>query len=54
MNSPHKRERTPLEIAERLEAMAQSLKAISDSVVRGQIIDEMRTLLNELEQREDL
>ena len=39
------------EIAERLEAMAQALKALSDPVIKRQIIREMRTLLAEAEQK---
>lgn len=39
------------EVAERLEAMAQALKAISDPVIKRQIIREMRTLLAEAEQK---
>ena len=38
-------------IADRLELMAQALKAISDPIVKQHIIREMRTLLAEAEQK---
>jgi hypothetical protein len=42
---------TPYEIADRLEMMAQALKALSDPILKRQIIREMRTLLAEAEQK---
>ena len=50
-DNPQKPERTLLEIADRLEAMAQALKAISDPTIRRHIIHEMHSLLEEIEQR---
>jgi predicted unusual protein kinase regulating ubiquinone biosynthesis (AarF/ABC1/UbiB family) len=42
---------TPHEIADRLEMMAQALKALSDPTMKRQIIREMRTLLAEAERK---
>jgi metal-sulfur cluster biosynthetic enzyme len=39
------------EIADRLEAVAQALKAISDPTIKQHLIYEMRTLLAEAEQK---
>ena len=39
------------EIADRLEVMAQALKALSDPIVKQHIIREMRTLLAEAEHK---
>jgi MoxR-like ATPase len=51
VGNPERPDRTLYEIADRLEAMAQALKALSDSSIRRDIIHEMRTLLAEIEQR---
>jgi hypothetical protein len=39
------------EIADRLELMAQALKALSDPIIKQHVIREMRTLLAEAEQK---
>jgi MoxR-like ATPase len=49
--NPERPDRSLYEIADRLETMAQALKALSDSSIRRDIIHEMRTLLAEIEQR---
>lgn len=46
--NPQKPEPTPFAIADRLEAMAQALKAISDPIIRRHIIHEMHSLLEEI------
>lgn len=43
--------RTFYEIADRLEAMAQALKSLSDPSIKRHIVDEMRTLLAEIERQ---
>jgi hypothetical protein len=49
--TPERPNLTLLEIADRLELMAQALKALSDPIVKQHIIHEMRTLLAEAEQK---
>jgi hypothetical protein len=50
-SAPKKPLRTFYQIADRLEAMAQALKSLSDPSIKRHIIDEMRTLLAEIEQQ---
>ncbi len=50
-DTPQQPNLTPYEIADRLERMAQALKALSDPAIRRDIIHEMRVLLVEIEKR---
>lgn len=49
--APERPDRSLFEIADRLEAMAQALKSLSDPSVKRHIIKEMRVLLAEAEYR---
>jgi len=49
--TPERPTLTLWEIADRLEAMSQALKSLSDPIVKQHIIYEMRTLLAEAEQK---
>ena len=49
--SPQRPNLTLYEIADRLELMAQAVKALSDPIVKQHVIREMRTLLAEAEQK---
>ena len=49
--TPQRPNLTLCEIADRLELMAQALKALSDPIIKQHVIREMRTLLAEAEQK---
>lgn len=49
--TPQRPNLTLFEIADRLELMAQALKALSDPIIKQHVIREMRTLLAEAEQK---